>query len=69
MAMHLRGEGRIMNTTYHTETKRLTAASGVAATAVMAPTLLFAGAGVAVAETANRLPLTAAGFSGSVSHS
>jgi hypothetical protein len=49
MAMHLRGEGRIMNTTYNTK-KRLIAALGVAATAVMAPALLFAGAATAHAE-------------------
>jgi hypothetical protein len=50
MAMHLRGEGRIMNTTYNTKTKRLTAALVVAATAVMAPALLFASAGTAQAD-------------------
>ena len=39
-----------MNTTYNTKTKRLIAALGVAATAVMAPALLFAGAATAHAD-------------------
>jgi hypothetical protein len=39
-----------MNTTCTTNTTRLLAALGVAATAVMAPALLFAGAGTAHAD-------------------
>ena len=39
-----------MNTTHNTKTKRLIAALGVAATAVMASALLFAGAGTAQAD-------------------
>jgi hypothetical protein len=50
MAMHLRGEGRIMNTTYNTKTKRLIAALEIAAAAAVAPALLFAGAGTAQAD-------------------
>jgi hypothetical protein len=50
MAMHLRGEGKIMNTTYNTKTMRLIAALGVAAAAVVTPALLFASAGTAQAD-------------------